>query len=224
MIDGYELCRWLHVLVMGYWLGSDIVVNAVTHYFTHAERLAPDERERLWQFLLHIDQHPRNAMVLSVPLGFTLAGSLGLVAIDRAGLWAIWLASAFWFGFMWWVHLGRNGAHGTALRTWDWRLRYALIALFSGLGAFALLTGRAVAAPWLAVKLLLFAAVMACGLGIRHYIGEITRAWPGFLQTGSTPAFEQRIRAAMWRGTYVLWLLWALLAAIGYLGVAKPVW
>lgn len=224
MIESYELWRWLHVLVMGYWLGSDIVVNAVTHYTTHAERLTPAERDRLWRFLLQIDQHPRNAMILSVPLGFTLAEQLGLVPFGGAGLGLVWTASALWFAFMWLVHLRSGTASGPALRAWDWRLRCLLIALFGGLGGYSLATGHAVAAPWLAAKLVLFAGVIACGLRIRYYIGRVVEAWPAFLRSGSTPGFEQRIRAAMWRGTRVLWLLWAQLFAIGYLGAARPGW
>lgn len=222
MISGYALVNWLHVLVMGYWLGSDIVVNAVTHYFSHAERLSPPERDRLWQFLLHIDQHPRNAMILSVPLGFTLAAQLGLVPLDAAGLAVVWGLSALWFGFMWLVHLRKDAPAGRALQRWDWRLRYGLIALFVALGAYGLATGQGVAARWLAMKLVLFGAVIACGLGIRHFITDVVAAWPEFLRSGSTPAFERCIRLALWRGTYVLWGLWLLLLAIGYLGAAKP--
>lgn len=222
MIDAYELCRWLHVLVMGYWLGSDIVVNALTHYTTHAEGLPPAERDRLWRFLLHVDQHPRNAMILSVPLGFTLAAQLGLMPLGPAAVTATWLLGGAWFGFMWWVHLRKDSISGPALRAWDWRLRYLLIALFAGLGAAGLATGRGITAPWLATKLLLFAGVMTCGLGIRHYIREVVAAWPAFMSAGSTPAFERRIRTAMWRATWVLCGLWAQLFAIGYLGAAKP--
>jgi hypothetical protein len=131
MIDSYELWRWLHVLVMGYWLGSDIVVNAVTHYTTHAAALPPRERDRLWHFLLHIDQHPRNAMILSVPLGFTLATQLGLVSIGNAGMILVWATCAAWFGFRWLVHLRKDTASGAVLAALDWRLRYLLVALFT---------------------------------------------------------------------------------------------
>ena len=63
---------------MGYWIGSDLVVNALTHYVTRSSSLPGPERKRLWDFLMDVDQHPRNALILSVPLGFTLAAQTGL--------------------------------------------------------------------------------------------------------------------------------------------------
>ena len=76
---GYPIVRALHVLVMGYWLGSELVINALTHYVARTTTLSGTERMRLWDFLLDVDQHVRNAMIMSVPLGFTLAAMLGLV-------------------------------------------------------------------------------------------------------------------------------------------------
>ena len=60
-----EVYGWLklaHVAVWGYWIGSDLVVNQLTHYLTHAERMSGPERNRLWKFLLDVDQHPRSRM------------------------------------------------------------------------------------------------------------------------------------------------------------------
>ena len=73
---GYPIVRALHVLVMGYWLGSELVINALTHYVARTTTLSGTERMRLWDFLLDVDQHVRNAMIMSVPLGFTLASML----------------------------------------------------------------------------------------------------------------------------------------------------
>ena len=96
----YPLVRWAHVLVMGYWLGSELVINALTHYIARSSSLPAAERMRLWDFLLDVDQHVRNALILSVPLGFTLAAFLGLVPLGGAGLAALWVLSALWFGYM----------------------------------------------------------------------------------------------------------------------------
>jgi len=89
----YPLVLWAHVLVMGYRLGSELVINALTHYITHATTLPGVERMKLWDFLLHVDQHLRNAMIMSVPLGFSLASILGLVSIRGLGFLLIWIAS-----------------------------------------------------------------------------------------------------------------------------------
>ena len=97
-----------------------------------------------------------------------------------------------------------------------------LIAAFLFMGAVSLVTDRPLAAPWLAWKVILFAAVLACGIGIRHYIREAYRVWPRIWDGRGTASDEQSVRTAMNRATCVLWLLWSLLFVIGWLGVAKP--
>ena len=43
----YALVKWAHVLVMGYWLGSELVINALTHYVARTTTLSGAERMRL---------------------------------------------------------------------------------------------------------------------------------------------------------------------------------
>lgn len=35
---------------MGYWLGSELVINALTHYIARSISLSADKRMRLWDF------------------------------------------------------------------------------------------------------------------------------------------------------------------------------
>lgn len=218
----YPLVRWAHVLVMGYWLGSELVINALTHYIARSSSLPAAERMRLWDFLLDVDQHVRNALILSVPLGFTLAAFLGLVPLGGAGLAALWVLSALWFGYMWLVHWRRKTPGGRALAVWDWRLRYLLIVLFAGSALWSLATGRPYPTTWLALKVLLFAGVMACGIAVRHYIREAYRdALPAIAEGRATAEDEATFRRLMARATWALVVLWTLLFTIGALGAFK---
>lgn len=222
MSEAYLVVNWLHVLVMGYWIGSDLVVNQLTHFTARSSWLEGGARGRLWDFLLHVDQHPRNALILSMPLGLTLAAWLGLSPIRGPWLALAWLLSGLWFWHMWRVHLRGATPAGQRLRAWDWRIRYLVIAASLAAGAASLATGYPFAANWLALKVLLFAGVVACGLGIRYYIREYLKVWPEVLAGRSTPAIEAMLRGSMVRGTWVLALLHAQLWAIGLLGVLKP--
>lgn len=219
----YSLIGWAHVLVMGYWLGSELVINALTHYIARTTSLSGAERMRLWDFLLDVDQHVRNAMIMSVPLGFTLAAMLGLVAIEGPWMWALWIASALWFWFMWMVHWRRKDPNGAVWARWDWRLRYPLIAFFAGSGLLSLFTGSPYAAPWLAWKVLLFAGAMVCGIAVRHYIREAYKsAIPAIAADRATDADNEQFRILMIKATWALVVLWVLLFTIGALGALKP--
>lgn len=221
-MNAYALLDWFHILIMGYWIGSDLVVNQLTHYVAHAAALPGAERQRLWDFLLDVDQHPRNALILSVPSGFTLAAMTGLVPLGATGLVVLWILAALWFAYMWFTHLRRTAPAGARLAAWDWRSRYVLIAACWGFGGGSLASGWPFATAWLAWKVILFGAVMACGIAIRHYIREAYAAWPRIWADAGTPDDEACVRRAMLLGTRWLWLLWLLLFAIGYLGVTKP--
>jgi hypothetical protein len=218
----YQILDWLHVLVMGYWIGSDLVVNQLTHYITRASQLPGRERQRLWDFLLDVDQHPRNALILSVPIGFSLAAMLGLSPIVGPWLLLLWLASAAWFGFMWLVHWRRHEPSGKMLGAWDWRFRYLLIAAFALTGIISLVRGEPFTSSWLAWKLILFAGVLACGIGIRYYIRLAYGVLPAIAADRAGERENGLFRDCMRRATWVLWLLWAQLLAIALLGVIKP--
>lgn len=219
----YPLVRWAHVLVMGYWLGSELVINALTHYIARTDTLSGAERMRLWNFLLDVDQHVRNAMILSVPLGFTLAAQLGLVPITGLGMWALWIVSAVWFWFMWMVHWRRQDPSGPAWARWDWRSRYVLMSVFGGSAVLSLLSGWPYPTRWLALKVLLFTAGMACGIAVRYYIREAYRsALPAIAADRATAADNAEFRLLMRKGTWALVVLWILLFTIGALGALKP--
>ena len=219
----YALLQWAHVLVMGYWLGSELVINALTHYIARTTTLPAAERMRLWDFLLDVDQHVRNAMIMSVPLGFSLAATLGLVPISGWSMWLLWIGSALWFWFMWLVHWRRQTPLGSVLARWDWRFRYVLIAVFAGTALWSLATGTPYGAPWLAAKVLLFAGAMVCGIFVRHYIREAYRsALPAIAEDRATASDNAEFALLMRKATWALVVLWVLLFAIGALGALKP--
>lgn len=222
MTTTYLLVKWLHVLVMGYWIGSDLVINQYAHYTARTRGMPGPERARLWNFLMHVDQHPRNALILSLPLGLTLAAYLGLSPLTGGWLVLAWALSALWFWQMWLTHLKAGTPAGPLLRAWDWRIRYAVIGACVIVGALSLATGAPFAAPWLAYKVILFGGVIACGLGIRHYLRRYLEIWPRAVDGTATDEDERRLVLTMRQATVVLVLLHAQVVAIGLLGVLKP--
>jgi hypothetical protein len=222
MIEQTDLVRWLHVAIMGYWLGSDFVLNALTHYFKNAHSMPVAERLKLWDFLLLVDQHPRNALILSLPLGFHLAADLELSPIKGEWLAVVWVASIIWFIFIWVLHFQVGKPAYRPLSQLDLSLRYGLIFMLFVIGASSVIGHAPLAAKWLGAKVALFALIIACGMGIRYYIAQVYRVLPHLKANGSTPETEAVITHALNWGSYVLYGLWAMIFIIGYLGAAKP--
>ena len=219
----YSLVLWAHVLVMGYWLGSELVINALSHYVGRASSLSGAERMKLWDFVLDVDQHVRNAMIMSVPLGLSLAAWMGLSPLTGGWLALVWVLSIAWFWLMWATHLKRKTPSGPKLAAWDWGVRYVLIAAFAVSGLVSLVTGWPFASKWLALKILLVAPAIACGLGVRYYIRMAYQpALPAIAADRAGQEENAIFRMTIVRATWVLVGLWVILFTIGALGALKP--
>jgi hypothetical protein len=209
--------HWLlvaHIAVLGYWLGSELVINSAYRMICTRDDLPFAARDAMMDHLMDADQHVRIALIAQLALGLMLAASL--FGWPR---WLAWLAAVV--GVAWWamvetVHRARKTAFGQRLASLDRGLRYAVMA---GLGGLALVLDLPL---WLRIKLALFAAVMACGVGIRLALIAHFWVWADMAGQGPTPAGNAAIRAIYRRATAILILLWALIGAIILLSILKP--
>lgn len=220
-IDPYRVVAFVHVVLFAYWLGADLGV------FIHGKRLTRDdipldERLRTREIAVLIDMGPRSALVLMVPVGFTLATLWGLPlsALELTGLWIFGL---FWLWLVWEVHHKKNEPIGRTLQRIDFAIRYAVLAIMIGVGATSLITGSPVASDWLAVKMLLFAAIIMNGIWLRLIGGRWQAAFDKIRQGGDNVVIgEQMIKDNRKVASKAALLIWFLVAAMAFLGVVKP--
>ncbi len=223
-IQQYEVAEWLliaHIAVLGYWLGSELVINSVYRYVSYSDDMPFAERTRLMDHVMHVDQHVRYALVLQTTLGTMLASLYGYipggepVALAAAGVGLCWL------GYIEVIHRMRNHEIGHTLARIDRASRYVLI---TGLVLIALgLVGGEWPIPlWLRWKLAAFACVMACGIGIRFVLITLFQTWTIMAEQGVLPEYNVLIRQTYMRATSLLVLLWAFIAIILFLSIAKP--
>lgn len=211
----------IHIAVLGYWLGAEFVINSEFRFVCRAASMPFEERKRLMEHVMDVDQHVRYALVLQAGLGTILAALLGYFPGGATLAWAAGLATALWLAFVEIVHRFRHGGAGRQLALLDRLIRYALLAALV-LGGLAAVFGAFTLQGWLAWKLVLFGAVIACGLGIRYYIIQFFGIWRQIEAQGSNSARERAIRRNYTAGTSILGLLWLCIAAITILSVLKP--
>jgi len=152
----------LHIVVLGYWLGSELVINSTYRYVSWSREMPFYERDRLMQHVMRVDQHVRYALVLQFTLGIALAALLGYLP---GGLQLVWLISGI--GIAWLIlveltHRKRLTPKGQSLARFDRALRYTLMLLLLGI-ALAGWKNIFQMPAWLSLKLLCFAAVIAYG-------------------------------------------------------------
>jgi len=218
MIEQFVLL--LHILVVGYWLGSELVINSTFRYVCWSGGMPFEERARLMDHVMVVDQHVRYALILQASLGTALGAWLGyfpggqVLALVALGLGLLWL------GFVELTHRRRHEPSGNMLSLID-RLSRAVLAGALVVIAAAAFAGANALAPWLAAKLFLFAGVITSGLVIRVFLMRFFQTWATIKQVGSDDKKEARIRELYVKSTTTLIVLWLFIAGIVWLSFSK---
>lgn len=215
---------WLlaaHIAVLGYWLGSEFVINSTYRYVSYGDKMPFDERSRLMEHVMHVDQHVRYALVLQASLGLALAALLGYVPGGDTLAICAGIFGALWLGFVEAVHRLRHKPVGKTLGMIDRYSRYVLMAVLVAT-ALGLIGGAWPMPLWLRWKLALFAGVMMSGVGIRLALISHFRTWAIMAREGPTDATNTIIKQTYVRATSVLLLLWVFIAGVAILSVWKP--
>lgn len=219
------ITSWLlvaHIAVLGYWLGSEFVINNTYRYVSYNDNMAFEERSRLMEHVMHVDQHVRYALVLQASLGSAIAALYGYIPGGARTAIALGIFGAIWLVFVELVHRLRHKPVGKMLGAIDRASRYILISILVAT-ALGLIGGQWPMPEWLRWKLALFAGVMMCGIGIRFALISHFRTWTIMTHDGPTAETNAIIKHTYNRATSVLVILWVFIAVITIISVVKPV-
>lgn len=210
-----------HIAVLGYWLGAELVINSTYRYVSYGSHIAFAERSRLMEHVMHVDQHVRYALVLQAGLGFALAALFGFVPGGKGTAWLAAGLCVLWLVFVEATHRLRHRASGRTLGIIDRSSRYVFIVLLLAVAIGFI--GSSWAMPlWLHIKLALFAAAVASGVGIRLALIGHFRTWKAMETEGPNAVTNAIIRRTYVRATSVLGVLWLFILAIVVLSIWKP--
>lgn len=215
-----EALAIIHVAVLGYWLGSEFVINSTFRYVCFGASLPVPERRRLMDHVMNVDQHVRYALLLQLTLGFFLAFRFGYLPSNGLVAAAVLVIGAGWLALVEITHRRRSTALGQRLAKLDRGIRYVVVVLLGVLSVGAL-TGFFALQSWLAWKLLCFAGVMLCGLLIRFALIKLFQLFEELASSGSSPELEARLNSAYYGASSYLIVMWALIGAITLLSVWK---
>ncbi|MCC5870588.1 MAG: hypothetical protein JJU27_18975 [Gammaproteobacteria bacterium] len=218
----YTVLLIAHIAVLGYWLGSELVINSTFRFVSWGRDMAFAERNRLMEHVMEVDQHVRYALVLQLGLGFALAALMGWIPGGTVAAWSAGVLATAWLVMVEVTHRLRHAQAGPRLAAIDRALRYLVMLALLLLAATAA-SGVLAMPAWLAWKLALFAGVMACGVGIRFALISYFEHWRVLATHGSSDAIEGEIRRGYTQATAILVCLWVFIAAIVVLSIMKPV-
>lgn len=221
-MEAETLSLALHMIVFGYLLGSDWVVDQRTFYFMHSSDVTPQERSRQMKSLLLSDQHPRMGLILFIATGYTVEILYGWSPFGTEMLPVIWGVCALWFAEIWVSFLNEAKPWGRTLVTIDMVWRYVLAAFCAGSGIYSLLGGGFYPSSWMGLKYALLGTLIGGGVTVRFAVRELQAAWPGYMQSGSTPEFEEILQRCMYRAIYVTWSIWVMYGVMVALLIWRP--
>ena len=220
-IQFHNVLAFFHVVFFVYAIGGDIAVYFIGQYMTRDE-LTIEERLRVRSMRFLVDMSARPSLVLLLPIGFHLAVSFGS-PIKGNALYLIWIASLVWLFLVWQVHFKKGTSLGELLKKIDLSIRYLLAAILIGFGSYCLLTNTLITSDWLALKILLFGAILLNGIWIRNIVGSWQNAVDLVLSGDSNRAHgEELIKKNQAMLNKAALLIWFLVIAMAFLGQVKP--
>lgn len=225
--DPYAWLLALHLAVVGYYLGSDFVVNQMTFYLIDSGHVTPPQRTRMRRFQLLCDQHPRMGLILFIATGLSYETLSGFTTLPVSALPWLWLIALLWLANIWagFVLAGSpvgQSTLGKRLVRLDLYWRYLVVLLILGGGLWSLLGEGPFEPGWLGLKYVLLGTLMAGGVAMRISSMPLVPAWADYMARGPSPEFEAIIGRLQRRAIYLNWGLWALFFAMAGLQLFRP--
>ena len=215
-----EFLVLIHVLLLVYWLGADLG-QFVLSFWVRKPELAVETRTQMAKVMVALDLGPRIALVLMLPVGFTLADLNGFVDLGARDLAPLWVLSAIWLVAVVRLHMGAPDAF-PRMRTVDMWVRAVLSVGLVALSVISIVGDGPVRADWVAIKIGIFGILVALGLAIRIAIRPFGAALGAIIAGGSTPETETKLEGSLRLARPLVVAIWVGLIAAAALGIAKP--
>lgn len=218
MAETYLLLKLLHIVLFVYWLGGDLGTFYASG-FVAKEGQSAQQRLTALKIMMGVDQGPRICMALILGPGIQMAYNTGLMQIPVWAMVATWLICLYWLGMVLAIHFGHDKSYVPKLTRIDFNFRLLVIAACLYFGIQSLLGDKSlILMDYLAWKLIVFAALVACGLGIRLALKPFGPAFATMLQQGPNPQVDGIINGCLAKArpfVYLIWLGLLLNTALG---------
>ena len=211
---------YAHLLLFVFWLGADLGVYLCSRAVVKPG-LTPDQRLRTAGLMRSIDLAPRISASLMLTVGGILTEYVGIPHPwwQMAGivlLGPVWLTLVLVGYYRDGTVLGETGS------SLDEAFRALLVVVVPVSVAWSWFTGRLDPAPYVAAKLLIFAALMLIGLVLRRQLRPFTDGLRQLARDGASAHVETAMAASHARTRPLVVATWIGLALAALLGIAKP--
>ena len=212
---------WLHVLLFVYWLGGDLGVF-YSSKFRNSSKYEPKTRALIGKITANVDMAPRTTMVLMIPIGFSLVALRGLWEISNYYIIIFWVFGIIWLFLVWWLHLNHDSKKKKLWIKIDYFIRWFLLIVLSISAVSSFIFLIPFNQGWLAIKVLLFAGTIFCGIMIRISAKPYINAFQKMLSEGSSPELEKEINDSASTARRWVKMIWLLISIAALIGIWQP--
>jgi hypothetical protein len=219
-MDMHEFWRWIHILLLTFWLGTDVGVFICGAWIRRAG-LTDGERVLLLKVSSLIDLWPRVSAALMLPAGVMLARAWG-TQVDATWVVLAWAVAIAWLALTvaGMKLFGTPGGQTVQKITAVFLVVVAGVCFWAGGAWLAANAGQPTA--WVGTKLLLYGAVCLLAIGIEKAFGPVIAGFGMLADPARRAEADGLIDRGMVRTLGVVGTLYVVLIVASWIGVAKP--
>jgi hypothetical protein len=220
-MDWQDIWKLVHVLTLVYWVGADLTVFYSARIVANPA-YSKQTRATVFHLLGWIDMIPRYMLILTFPVGATLAANLGIG--PQGGVWlaVVWVLGIVWLVYVTQIYRKEGTDVSRRMAKIDLYLRFLFFALLVISAVWSLAGDGPFKTTWLAVKVLLFAGTVGCGIGIRVTFMPFVSAFATLMREDSSSAEATMKRALSHAVPFVL-SIWILVAIVAFIGLSHEI-
>ncbi len=216
----YEAIKFIHVLLLVFWLGTDVGVLLLARRFRDAS-LSVETRLTLLQMAMVIDTLPRICFIVMLPAGVHLANAGGLLDVGAPGMAGLWLLAALLLT----VNMAAVKNIGTPLGARLQRLNWSGLGitglLLMAIGLVSLVNGAPLTVSWLAAKIVVYGLVYWLAIGIDWLFLPLGRLTGELAEKGSSEEIEAGITRTVDKTMWAVLAVYASTLAAAYICITK---
>lgn len=218
----YDLWLFLHVLLLVFWLGTDVGV-LLGGLVSKNSALSNETRATVLGVGMKLDMFPRTAMTLMLPTGMQLGLALGILRISTAAQIAVWVFALVWLAITWVRYLNESNPTGVLCAKLSIFIdAIVLVAcLWIALASFGSDEGI-VRTDWLATKVLLFGVIAAVVIALEFLFLPGVLAFQQIMTDGSTESREATFSKSMNVTIISVLVIYVLVLLSAWVGISKP--
>lgn len=220
-MSGQDIALLMHLLLFAYWLGGDIGVFYSSGFAVN-RNLSRGARQAAGTIMMNLDLIPRLCLSLMLTVGGILTHYYG---IDHP-LWqmvGIILLGPIWTCSLIYIHFNEGTDLVKTMTKIDYYFRWIMVfTLIASVSYAFYFTDRLNANPWIGAKLIIFAALIFCGIMIRKYIGGFIKGIHNIATDNINEADDIAMAESLSKARVFVLTIWVLLLVEVWIGVAKP--